>query len=335
MKETVLYNEWQEPEALSVTLEDVRDHLLSLQSDLKIDINYDDYDDYGCEHYLVICGECADLVFKKDYGGMYSPSDCLVCSVQNNSIRDESTFLATTFSFKNDEPQEVTIGKNYAERITKFFDENKKYLNGSSDLFRRTERFEFDDPRGDHLYANRNHSFCEKTLDDCDFHTAKENIFKPEVRNIKFWTAKEANVLSTSSFDCLDYSDVTQIDEWRAIELLIKDKNLRWVVDTLIDDKVCFCITDDGFLDACEKEDDVQNLNLNLGIFKDMSCAQVIEYATKNGFKWETILDIVSEHSVGEEYDEEYEWTVFAFIDKSELIVFDHRKNYVQVRYNV
>ena len=140
MKETILYGHDDEPEAISVDLEDVKTLLIGIDPSLSIQINYDDYDDYGVEHFLTIKGECADLVFKKDYGGMYCQTNCLECFVQPHSIRGNTSFLSAYFDFLGEAPRSVTISADYETTVSAFFESHKKYLKGDNTLFSRTEQ---------------------------------------------------------------------------------------------------------------------------------------------------------------------------------------------------
>ncbi|MDC8446088.1 MAG: hypothetical protein LV471_09220 [Nitrosomonas sp.] len=140
MKETILCHKGSsEPAAIAVSLEDVKEHLLSINPELIIKIEYDDYDDYGCDHRLTVIGSHADLVFKKDYGGMFCPGNSLDCFVDPRVIRDETTFLKAEYIFSGEWPKTIHISINYADRITEFFSEYSKYLSEDSGLLKKIE----------------------------------------------------------------------------------------------------------------------------------------------------------------------------------------------------
>ena len=332
MQEVTLYDDQGEPSAVAVSLEDVKKFLLTLDKDLDISIEYQDYDDYGCDHFLTINGACANLVIRKNYGGMYFPANSLECGVELKAIRDNTTFLCAEYGFKHDAPKTVVISDNYTEKLKAFFEHHRCYLSASSEIFSRTESVKFDDPRGDILFGNPNHSMSSITLPDSEFHTGTENKWKPEIRNTQFWTADKPNILSVTEFEKKFDEGSKKINEWEAIDYLISVKRMRWVVDTLLDDELYFVINDENYLDCSTVGG--ERIDINLGKLKELSKAQIIEYALKAGFDWQIILNIIDDYAINEEDDEKWDWKKYTLNDNSALLVFHGNDNYVQATSN-
>lgn len=186
LKETKLYNEFGEPEALSVNLNDVAELIRKLIPNSDVSVHYDDYDDYGCEHYILVKGECANLKLQKDYGGMYCPTNGLVCTVNTKQIKDlESTFKykhsgvyggyatsnhSSNFHIKN-KLEDCSIYSKYEQRITEWINSVSAYLKADSTLFYRTDNINYPDLRGEFKWGNGITSYDSYIIADEDFYT--------------------------------------------------------------------------------------------------------------------------------------------------------------------
>ena len=138
IKEIPLFNKWGEQEAICVDLKEVLYFIRSLDSSLTASLHYDDYDEYGCDHYILVKGACADIKLKKEYGGMFCPADYLTFSLDLHYIRDINTNLTHYFKLIGDDVDEI-ISKNYEKKIKDLIKSNKKYLSASTELFKRID----------------------------------------------------------------------------------------------------------------------------------------------------------------------------------------------------
>jgi len=175
--ETQLFNESGEPEAISVSLDELLNFIKKCFPNLDASVHYEDYDDYGCEHYIIIRGECADIQLKKDYGGLFYQEDNLVCSVILHSVRDKSTFITHSFYFKEGmEHGDVVICSDYVNQIKKYLNSTVKYLIGNSTLFYRVDTRRYNDGRGVHKVPDviTPYSYDLIHVSDEDFYTDKE-----------------------------------------------------------------------------------------------------------------------------------------------------------------
>jgi hypothetical protein len=187
IKQTTLYDEFGDEAAQDFTLEDIAAFAALRLDRADIEVIYEDYDDYGVEHYVLIPGICADLVLKKDYGGMYSPTRGLVCSIQTKAGVDVSTRfeyphpcvvggVAHTensywFHLKNKAEQEAYYG-DYEEHIGNWLDCNAKYLEPDETLFYRVDHINYPDLRGSHKWGNGITSYDPFRIADSHFYTS-------------------------------------------------------------------------------------------------------------------------------------------------------------------
>lgn len=162
IKETVLFDETNTQAAINVSLKDVAAFIQKLFSGLDVTVHYNDYDDYGCEHYVLIKGICADIKLEKHYGGAYSPDDYIVGSISSHFYRDNSSRISHQFNTK-ESVEELVIRNDYTNLIKQFVSSSLPYLTSSASLFQRTE----------YRYDNNN-AICGIVSDD-DFYTDKQN----------------------------------------------------------------------------------------------------------------------------------------------------------------
>jgi len=180
IKEIPLYDELGDFAAIRASLEDICKFINQEFAYLSTSIHYEDDDDYGCEHYLLIKGECADIQLKKDYGGMFCPNDALSCSVLPHSVRDKSTNITHQFSFKEGkEPKYIGIGSEYAVKIREYITSHKQYLVGTPELFYRVDTRYYNDGRGVHKFPDVTRSFSYDLVyvSDDDFYTDQQLRF--------------------------------------------------------------------------------------------------------------------------------------------------------------
>lgn len=174
LKESKLYNSSNEPEAVSVSLNDLKVYIDQCFPGLNTSVHLEDYDDHGCDHYLLIRGECANIILKKNLGGIFSPTDKLECSVEPHEPRDIDTTRTThTFYFKDgQEPKFASIADNYAENIHDYLAGTIKYLTGTADLFTRVDTHYFSDGTGVHKSPNtvNRYSYTNVYVKDEDFY---------------------------------------------------------------------------------------------------------------------------------------------------------------------
>jgi hypothetical protein len=328
MKETKLFDDLNDLAAISVTLEDVKKHILEKFKGIpekNVTIHYDDYDDYGCDHYVEISGISANLILKKNYGGMFCPSNSLVCSVSEAS---GPTLDNERHSYHLKEKiKEVLIGSNYANRITDFINLNKKYLLADSALFTRYESVIHNDSRAN-LMGNPKRSISSVELSDEDFHTSSKNISDFSIRNIELWGADGLNILVSSENrlenSLYDYKNFRKINEWDAIKYLIEDKKRLWVLDELISCNSFFYINSDGELSATTDEN-IMTPSFNLGEYKELSISQLIIKARKAGLNYNSLVELIHNHCTKEESvnDEDEEAMIYYYFkDESKIAAF-------------
>lgn len=185
MKETTLYDNYGEPAAISVNLDDVAELVRSINASLDVTVHHEDYDDYGSKHYVQIKGICADILISKNYGGMFCPADYLECSVSAKRGEDSTSVfeylhcgvsggVATSchtfaFSLKQDVKKE-TVSNNYEQRLKAWLMDNLKYLCADSALFYRVDNINYPDLRGDFKWGNGITSFDAFRVSDDDFY---------------------------------------------------------------------------------------------------------------------------------------------------------------------
>lgn len=170
-----MFDESGELAAIHVSLTDVLAFINQAFPELEASVHFEDYDDYGCNHYIEIKGECANIVLKKVYGGMFCPSDYLRCFVDTRALRDASSRITHEFFIKEGkEIKEVDIGSDYANNIKEFINRAKCYLAGTSALFFRVDKHFYADGRGVHKFAHCGTSYDEIFVADEDFYTETE-----------------------------------------------------------------------------------------------------------------------------------------------------------------
>ncbi|RMG71284.1 MAG: hypothetical protein D6711_15615 [Chloroflexi bacterium] len=127
MKETKLYNGYGEQEATSVKLKDVKGFIEENFPGWNPSIHFEDNDDYGVKHYILIQGVGdTQLTINKDYGGMFCPTDRLECVLKDSDSKNRVT---------------MTIGENYAENLIILMQFAEPYLKDEEPL----ENLEYDE----------------------------------------------------------------------------------------------------------------------------------------------------------------------------------------------
>lgn len=120
--EIKMFDNWNDRQGVRVSLEDIDNYIIANKlyknSYLKnTRICFEDYDEYGCEYYLLISGTFATLKLEYKHGNCETGADCLTCTVS----------VETGYKLKK-EVKEVVIYENYEEQITKFMKDNAKYI---------------------------------------------------------------------------------------------------------------------------------------------------------------------------------------------------------------
>ncbi len=176
LKEKNLYYSNGELGAISVSLSDTAEFIKTHYPNLAVSVHEDNYDDYGCDHFIKISGKCADLILKKDYGGMHCPADYFNCNVELHRVRDNSSSITHEYKFKDQAPADVSIGDNYADNIKKYIDTHEKYLASDASLFSRIDYRRYKDGRGVHKYHHcaTPYSWDVVHVSDDDFYTDVE-----------------------------------------------------------------------------------------------------------------------------------------------------------------
>ena len=183
LNEKKLYYSNGEIGAISVTLCDTVKFIKDEYPDFDVSAHVEDYDEYGCEHFITIKGKCADLVLKKNFGGMYCPANYFKCSVELHCIRDKTTSITHEYKFKNQAPKEITIGENYAVNIKKYLVAHKKFLMPNSSLFNRIDYRNYTDARGVHKYHH-----CSRPYSWDVVHVSDEDFYVDTVLNLNITT---------------------------------------------------------------------------------------------------------------------------------------------------
>jgi len=173
LEEKILVDSWGEPAAIRVDLNDVVKFIKKMDERLTATAEFEDYDEYGCEHYVRVSGECADIILKKDYGGIYCPGDSLVCSVQPHTFKNRKGNPESSFELKTP-VLDVDIGRDYADRIRNYLNQHKQYLNADNRLFVRTDYIWYRDCSGAFKFKHCNSSYDTLTLADMDFYAGKK-----------------------------------------------------------------------------------------------------------------------------------------------------------------
>lgn len=125
LNETPLFNTSNECICSRVDIYDVERYILSLNSDLNVEITDEDYDDHGSELYLEIKGVTANIKIEVE-----STSDfwCLHCRIEPTT---------NEFELKNNKLRKI-ISKNYQENIKDLLDTHTRYLTEDNhDLFKK------------------------------------------------------------------------------------------------------------------------------------------------------------------------------------------------------
>lgn len=187
MKETALFDSWGSQCATSVRLEDVAELARAICTDAKVSVHYEDYDEYGCEHYVLIDGACGYLQIQKNYGGMFFPADYLDCSVGTKHGEDKSSEVCYEYRrgsvvtshhryeyrLKKD-VEAVSIGRDYEASLRGWIGAHKKYLEASPELFQRVDMITYPDLRGSRKWGNEIASYDLFVVDDEDFYTSEQ-----------------------------------------------------------------------------------------------------------------------------------------------------------------
>lgn len=126
--ETKMYDDWNDRQGVRVSLEDIDTYIIANKlyksSYLRnTRICFEDYDDYGCEYYLLIPGSFANLKLEYKCGNCEIGADCLICTVVDS--------VETGYKLKK-ELKEVVIYDNYEAQVTKFIKDNEKYIECAS-----------------------------------------------------------------------------------------------------------------------------------------------------------------------------------------------------------
>lgn len=140
LQENMLFDNSGDLAAISVKLNDLLDYIKRLYPDLIVSEHHEDNDDYGSEHFIKINGTCANIILKKNYGGMYCRSDSIDCCVNTRCFRNKATGIDHEFTFKNGcEPVAVSVGSHYAAKIKQYLDSHLQYLNADSSIYNRID----------------------------------------------------------------------------------------------------------------------------------------------------------------------------------------------------
>ncbi|MEE9119427.1 MAG: hypothetical protein V3U02_12650 [Calditrichia bacterium] len=125
IEEKIMTDDWNDDRGTRVSLEDIDNYIISnnlfdtcyTRIQDKTSILFEDYDEYGYEHYIKITGEYADLIFNYKYGGGDFGNDYIECYIDAHGNYKLKTAIHT-----------VIIDSEYETKITKFMAENKKYI---------------------------------------------------------------------------------------------------------------------------------------------------------------------------------------------------------------
>ncbi len=129
IKEKKLYDQFGDHVAMSVNLNDVHAFIQHNWPQLRTTIHFNNYDEYGVEHYILINGACADIKLEKNYGGMFIGQDYIECHI---IIHDE-------YNFTGKAPASKAIGEQYTRQITEFINAHLHYLHKNG-LFTKNKK---------------------------------------------------------------------------------------------------------------------------------------------------------------------------------------------------
>lgn len=221
LKETLLVDKYGDDAAVSVNLNDLLAFINSNFPDLIASVHHDDH-----EHYIEIKGACACIYLKKNFGGMYCPDNYLDCEVIASVYRNKDTSTSHKFLFKNENPNEISIRKNYAESIIDYLKNNLCYLQADNSIFKRIDFRWYDDLSG----ANRMQTASYDTIhvSDDDFYI--ESDLKQTYLNstIEIPVSREKQIIAT------EYGDI--IVEKLTPDEIANQNNVLMFVASLDDD---------------------------------------------------------------------------------------------------
>lgn len=144
----------------------------------RIELVLDDYDEYGSRQYLVIEGECADLIIKElddnafkcrviPYGMMECVSPAF--EYYHPSVQGGMTVAKHSYMFRL-KTRVVDSVLFTCEEIRVWLNLNKKYLTASSTLFERIDIISYPDLRGKEVWGNGILSSDRFLVSDEDFY---------------------------------------------------------------------------------------------------------------------------------------------------------------------
>lgn len=138
INEVQLFDKDGYPDAIRVSLDDVLKFINANYSDLSAEVFYDDGDDYGSDHCVIIRGDYANIVIEKFYGGIHCQTDSLLMGIQ--PLLDRDGLEAKRLWIKNEkDSHKVGISSNYESRIKEYIDSKRKYLAGK-ELFTHVDQ---------------------------------------------------------------------------------------------------------------------------------------------------------------------------------------------------
>lgn len=161
----------------AVTLEQIAAIATEIFNGEQIDIVRNDYDDYGSECFVIIKGECADLIVEEKFDDDFKcqisghRTEDLSCEVSYNH-RGIRGGIARTHHFSQFFTKEnVDFFESYKlESISKWLIENAKYLKASVGLFERVDNINYPDLRGEEKWGNGITSYDRFVVCDEDFY---------------------------------------------------------------------------------------------------------------------------------------------------------------------
>jgi len=122
----------------TINLDDVLKFINASYSDLSAEVFYDDGDDYGSVHCVIIKGEYAHIVIEKIYDSTQWQSYSLLMGIQ--PLLDRDGLEVKRLWIKNEkDSHKVGISSNYESRIKEYIDSKREYLVGK-ELFTHVDQ---------------------------------------------------------------------------------------------------------------------------------------------------------------------------------------------------